>query len=264
MIVAQATGGAKKAAGSISSGSAGTLTHEKPGVVTVSTAGTITQGKGGSVVSKQQAEQTTTSTTPAQTTTTPAQTTTPAKTTTPPAKTTTTPPSTTTTRTGTHKTTTGGHTKQPTRTKTTVRTVTKTRTVIKTVTKTVNPDVPAGAFLPSKRVLAQAIFTVAGSNVTCQIFTGSIRCEIIRRVWAAPVQPATCRGVWGDTISLQQQGLPQFICSYKNTPTNAFVVPVGYDDKVGNFTCQVRSFGVNCFSSSRSGFLISRTGYQFY
>jgi hypothetical protein len=160
--------------------------------------------------------------------------------------------------------------KSPTRSpKPTVRTVTKTKTVVKTVdhtvTTTVPPNVPAGAFMPSKHpVIAQPSFTVAGSNVVCEISSG-IRCAILRRVWAAPVQPTSCKGTWGDTIALRSHGLPKFVCAGNNQPsTNAKVIPVGWDDQVGNFTCQVRSFGINCFSKARSGFILSRTGYAFY
>jgi hypothetical protein len=152
--------------------------------------------------------------------------------------------------------------------KSTVRTVTKTvvKTVNHTVTKTVPPNVPAGAFLPSKQpVLAQDSFTVPGSNVVCQIAAGGIRCGILRRAWAAPVQPASCKGSWGDTLELQRQGLPKFVCG-GNSPlsANAKVIPVGWDDQIDGFTCQVRSFGVNCFSPARRGFILSRTGYAFY
>jgi hypothetical protein len=152
--------------------------------------------------------------------------------------------------------------------KPTVRTVTKTvvKTVNHTVTKTVPPNIPAGAFMPSKHpVLAQPSFTVAGSNVVCDISSSGIRCGILRRVWAAPVQPASCKGSWGDTIALPAKRIPNFVCGGNNPmSTDAKVIPVGWDDQVGNFTCQVRSFGINCFSKSRSGFILSRTGYAFY
>jgi hypothetical protein len=43
------------------------------------------------------------------------------------------------------------------------------------------------------------------------------------------------------------------------------VIPDGSDDTVGQFTCQVRSFGVDCFNASdRRGLLVSRTGYTTY
>jgi len=46
--------------------------------------------------------------------------------------------------------------------------------------------------------------------------------------------------------------------------SDAKVVPDGWDDKVGTITCQVRSFGVDCFSAHGHGFIFSRTGYTFY
>ncbi len=267
-------GSSNRAAGQITPGTAGTLSHQKTGGITKSATGSVSKGQGGKVLSKHDAQKQPTTTTIPTTTTTATTTTTPT-TTTNPAKTTTTkttPAKTTTTQTtpATHTTTTTNKTKKPTTPTTTVRTIiktkTKVKTVVHTVTKTVRPDVPTGAFLPSTHpVLAQSSFTVAGSNVTCVISSSAIRCAILRRVWAAPVQPPTCRRTWGDTISLSRQGLPQFVCaSSKPLSTDATVIPVGYDDKVGDFTCEVRSFGVDCFSPGHSGFLLSRTGYAFY
>jgi hypothetical protein len=148
-----------------------------------------------------------------------------------------------------------------------LRTIYRDRTVTKTVTETKNPDVPRGAFLPSSHpVLAQASFTVAGGNVGCQLTSGTVRCAVAHRIWAAPVQPTTCSSTWGNTIALAATGLPLFACG-GNSPIDpaAKVIPSGYDDTVGAVTCQVRSFGVNCFNTkSRSGFLLNRTGYTLY
>jgi hypothetical protein len=143
---------------------------------------------------------------------------------------------------------------------------TRTQTVTKTVVKSVRPDVPVGAFLPSKHPeLAQSSFTITGSNIGCEIGGGTVRCGIQSRAWAAPVQPSRCKASWGDTIELGNHGLPKFACGGSNAiSTSATVIPAGWDDKVGNVTCQIRRFGVGCFSTSHSGFMISRTGYSLY
>lgn len=153
--------------------------------------------------------------------------------------------------------------------RTTTKTVAKTvpKTVTKTVTKTVAPKVPTGAFLPSKHPeLGQQSFTITGSNLGCTINQTGVRCGIKNRSWTPPVQPSSCKSTWGDTIALASKGLPTFACG-GNSPiqVGAKVVPSGWDDKVGNYICQVRSFDVNCFNStSNSGFMISRTGYSVY
>ncbi len=146
-------------------------------------------------------------------------------------------------------------------------TVYRDHTVTRIVTRTKNPNVPAGAFLPSTHpVLAQSSFTVSGGNVGCQISGATARCGVVHRTWAPPVQPGSCRSTWGDTIALPPTGLPQFACGGSNpVDPAAKVIPSGYDDTVGEVTCQVRSFGVDCFNAkSRSGFMLSRTGYARY
>jgi hypothetical protein len=151
-----------------------------------------------------------------------------------------------------------------------VRTVfrTKVRTVVRvrTVTKTLRPAVPSTAFLPSRHpALALASFTVSGSNVWCQIGPGGARCSVKQRVWAAPRQPIKCRTSWGDTISLENRGPAKFVCGRDSgISADAKVIPDGWDDTVGKVTCQVRGIGVDCFSKSHHGFIMSRTGYAAY
>ena len=104
------------------------------------------------------------------------------------------------------------------RTKTVVRTVTapsapppKPKTVIRYQTKTVNPDVPVGAFLPSRHpALALTTFVVTGSNVGCKFASSSARCDIVQRVWAPPAQPSRCKTTWGNALLLK--GTPRPLC----------------------------------------------------
>lgn len=140
--------------------------------------------------------------------------------------------------------------------------------MVKVITKTVTraPNVPAGAFMPSSHpALAQTTFTVAGGNIGCAFANGGVRCDIHQRIWAPPAQPSNCSGSWGNALGLQSLGASGFVCAGKAVASaNADVVPDGWDDKVGKITCQVRSFGVDCFSTSRRGFIVSRTGYTLY
>jgi len=133
--------------------------------------------------------------------------------------------------------------------------------------KTVTPDVPSGAFMPSKHAaLSLKRFITPGSNVGCVLSTAHVRCVIVRRVWTAPAQPKACKAAWGGTLVLARAGYAQFACGGQSKPpSHAPVIADGFDDTVDGFTCQVRSFGVNCFSASDGrGLLVSRTGYTTY
>lgn len=153
----------------------------------------------------------------------------------------------------------------PTRTVTVTKRSAPTK-VTHYVTKTVTPDVPTGAFLPSKhQAVTQRSFTVSDGNVSCSFAGGGVRCEVQQRVWAPPVQPADCTSNWGNTLALHGSGQAAFLCgTTAATPADAQVIPDGWDDSVGQTTCQVRSFAVNCFSRAGRGFIISGTGYQLY
>jgi hypothetical protein len=68
-------------------------------------------------------------------------------------------------------------------------------------------------------------------------------------------------------VVLGRSGLPAFTCgaAVTSTPVKAPVIADGSDDTVGQFTCQVRTFGVDCFDEADgSGLFISRTGYSIY
>jgi len=140
------------------------------------------------------------------------------------------------------------------------------KTVIHYVTKKVLPHVPSGAFMPSRhQALAQARFTVPGSNIGCELSSHGVRCDIQQRVWTPPAQPSSCSASWGNAIALGATGTPAFACGGASAiSSDAKVVPDGWDDKVGTITCQVRSFSVDCFSAHGHGFIFSRTGYTLY
>jgi hypothetical protein len=151
--------------------------------------------------------------------------------------------------------------------RTKIVTLIRTRTITRTITKTVAPEVPAGAYLPSRKPeLAQRVFTITGSNLGCVLSATGVRCGIEHRDWTGPAQPKSCQSSWGNILALAAHGLAKFACG-GGAPVNrsAKVIPAGWDTTVGNYTCQIRSFAVNCFNAkSRSGFTLSRTGYSIY
>jgi hypothetical protein len=138
---------------------------------------------------------------------------------------------------------------------------------VRYVIKVVLPDLPSGAFMPSRHpVLSIRRFITKGGNLGCTLTTSQVRCAIVRRVWTPPTQPSACTGSWGDTLALSHTGMAAFACGGAGKPpSQAPVVPDGWDDKIGDFTCQVRTFGVDCFlASDGRGLILSRTGYSTY
>jgi hypothetical protein len=142
----------------------------------------------------------------------------------------------------------------------------KPKPIVRYVTKTVSPEVPRGAFMPSSHpALALSTFVVTGSNVGCSIGRGSVRCDVVQRVWAPPAQPASCTTTWGNAVVLKGAAPADFVCGgTAAVSAGVSVVPDGWDDKVGQITCQVRTFGVDCFAAGRHGFILNRTGYLFF
>ncbi|HTW12736.1 MAG TPA: hypothetical protein VME01_08340 [Solirubrobacteraceae bacterium] len=149
------------------------------------------------------------------------------------------------------------------------RTQTKYQTKYETKTVTVAPKVPAGAFLPStKPALSLTKFAALGGTIACEFGGGSVRCDVANPSFNPPSKPATCTQSWGSGIVLTNNAsaqAAQFACGGTGAlGTGAAAIKNGYDDTVGSITCQVRSFGVDCFGSDKRGFILSQTGYVSY
>jgi hypothetical protein len=149
-----------------------------------------------------------------------------------------------------------------------VRVVVERKTVVRDVIVHVptRPSGPLAAFLSSSNpVLQSAQFVVLGGNVGCSLHAGGLRCTVKRRDWTGPAQPRSCRSGWGNTIELPDKGAAKFICGRASAiAVGAKLIPNGWDDRVGRFTCQVRSIGVYCFSTSGHGLTMSRAGFATY
>ncbi len=151
--------------------------------------------------------------------------------------------------------------------RTKIKTVVHNHTITRTITKTVAPKLPVGAFMPSRHPeLGLHSFTITGMNIGCVLARTGVRCGIAHRDWTTPKLPSSCRAKPESTLALAGRGLPKFSCGGSNPiHPGANVMPSGWDTTVGDYTCQVRSFAVDCFNSkSRSGFTIGRTGYSLY
>lgn len=148
-------------------------------------------------------------------------------------------------------------------------TVNKTKTITITHVVTVVhhelPDVPSGAQLPSTQPARSLTrFSSPGGNVGCELSSGEARCDIASRVWRPPNRPNSCGVAWGQGMFVSGK-TAGFVCAGDSVldPTGT-VIPDGYDDRVGSFTCQIRMFGVTCFDTDGAGFSISRTGYTIF
>jgi hypothetical protein len=146
-------------------------------------------------------------------------------------------------------------------------TVSHTSTVTHTVTRTkyvhVRPSVPAGASLPSTaKPLAVSHFDAEGGHIGCRISGGVARCDVAGRYWRAPRKPSSCHAAWAPGLFVGPKGSAGFVCARSSVldPTGTYI-RAGFDDKVGNVTCQVRHFGVTCYEPDGRGFTISRAGY---
>ena len=66
-----------------------------------------------------------------------------------------------------------------------------------------------------------------------------------------PSRPAAT-STYGNAIELGRHGVASFPCGgHSAISAGSEVVPIGWDDTIGHVTCQVRGFGVDCFSKAQ-------------
>jgi len=117
---------------------------------------------------------------------------------------------------------------------------------------------------PSGSGPKSVFFQTPSGNISCNMQTDGVRCDIRDRDWSPPPQPEDCILDWGHAISLQYGG-STFLCA---GDTVASPLPgSGYDPypklaygeaaAVGDFACESREDALVCVSKSSHGFRLS-------
>ncbi|MFI6072905.1 DUF6636 domain-containing protein [Actinoplanes sp. NPDC051343] len=138
-----------------------------------------------------------------------------------------------------------------------------------------SPDVPAsatpsartglGAPSPVVSVVASANFQSPSKNITCDLTTGAVRCEIIKRDWEPPPKPASCELGWGHGMSIEN-GRADFVCAGDTViGTASEVLPYGSSLRAGNVQCDSGNVSLRCVDEkSQHGFTLAVADYNLF
>jgi len=111
-------------------------------------------------------------------------------------------------------------------------------------------------------------FSSPSGNIACYLQPNAVRCDIAQATWdptTVPDRPASCEGVWGDSLEITGTGRAEFVCHGDTVFGTGPVLDYGRALRVGDVTCTSRQTGVECrVGASDHGFSMSRTAYQFF
>lgn len=143
-----------------------------------------------------------------------------------------------------------------------------TTTVIETAPTTSSPSATTtedGAPPPADNMVSKLTgFTSPTGNIGCHIDRRSVRCDIDQRDWKPPPAPPDCKLDYGQGISLDAGGPPEFVCAGDTALGGGKPLVYGQSIGAGLLRCESAKSGMSCSDAeSGRGFTISKQRYSF-
>lgn len=125
------------------------------------------------------------------------------------------------------------------------------------------PATPSGAV--TREIVASYDFVTPSKNIGCFMSADSARCDIAKKSWKAPPQPADCDLAWGNGLSVDADGRAAFVCAGDTVMGGSQTLPYGESVRVGDLVCSSAETGVRCTDEpSGHGFRLSRQSYDLF
>jgi hypothetical protein len=110
-------------------------------------------------------------------------------------------------------------------------------------------------------------FRSPSGNIGCAMFEGGARCDIRKREWSPPPQPASCSEEvdFGQGLTVSHDGKASFVCA-GDTTLDPSAAPLEYGEasELGGTICMSNTEGVTCANHAGHGFFISIGSYRFF
>ncbi|MBA3865004.1 MAG: hypothetical protein H0X42_01445 [Solirubrobacterales bacterium] len=110
-----------------------------------------------------------------------------------------------------------------------------------------------------------AEFRSPSGNIGCMIFSGGVRCDIVKRSWSPPPRPASCPSQvdFGQGLEVGGGGRGTFVCAGDTVRNpSAAKLPYGTETSAAGINCVSRASGITCTNAGGHGFFISIQGYR--
>jgi hypothetical protein len=97
------------------------------------------------------------------------------------------------------------------------------------------------------RDVAQATFQTPSKNITCDLSSDQVRCDIDKHDWAPPSKPSDCQLEWGRGVYVDGTAVAGFMCAGDTLSGSAtLVLEYGTGLRSGDFLCDSESAAIRC------------------
>jgi uncharacterized protein DUF6636 len=116
------------------------------------------------------------------------------------------------------------------------------------------------------RDVEQATFQTPSKNITCDLSTEQVRCDIDKHNWAPSAKPASCRLDWGHGLYVDKSGVADFLCAGDTLKGSATeVLEYGSGLRAGDFLCDSESSAIRCDNEQTGhGFTLAVEDYNLF
>jgi hypothetical protein len=108
-------------------------------------------------------------------------------------------------------------------------------------------------------------FMMPSGNLGCHIDVEFVRCDILKKSWEAPPQPADCELDWGQSLSVGAEEAG-FSCAGDTVlGPDEETLAYGSSVQAGDFICESSSANVRCWNDATGhGFTLARERYEIF
>jgi hypothetical protein len=108
-------------------------------------------------------------------------------------------------------------------------------------------------------------FQTPSGNIHCQFREGRMRCDVVEHGYEAPPRPRGCRGDWGGSLGLGDEGPARMLCTRRTIrDEEAFVLGYGARWVGRTITCESDEAGLRCTNRAGRGFQVSRSRLEMF
>jgi hypothetical protein len=114
-------------------------------------------------------------------------------------------------------------------------------------------------------VVKEANFQSPSKNITCDLTSGAVRCEIVKRDWQPPPRPASCELGWGHGTSITN-GEADLSCAGDTIiGTATEILPYGSSLRAGSIQCDSGNAAMRCVDQKTlHGFTLAVADYKLF
>lgn len=125
--------------------------------------------------------------------------------------------------------------------------------------------VAVGAGLALAPAANASAFQSPSRNLGCEITSGGVRCDVLKRSFKPPSKPRSCRLDYGHAVSIGRSGRGRFLCAGDTAAGRGRRLAYGRTIRRGRYRCKSLQSGIRCANMRTGhGFALARERYRLF